>query len=755
MNDKPKLSRSRQKRTQERTRLSKKHEPLNTKVLLCSILLWAMMLLTLQFGRQVQHTHLTNGQLAPATVVAEVDFQSVNLAATALEREKAGAAVPPVLLIRDSGRGEAERTLIKAFDRLLEEGSNPESNSFHDVVELLGLSSELQELPQAFSKEELTELRPELLRLLGEHWERGLVSEEDRSTFFGGSLPAGRLHLGEEGSVRNIREFLLPAEAAGVVVTELSSRYDMVMEQRRLLRVLMEDLLRPNLLLDPSATRSLRQDAIAAVAPQLQLIRDGDTLMEARRPVTPQMIEDLRAHQQELSRMADQAYNVSLLIGSGISLALGIALSLAVLSLLEMAALQRLDRLLLWMLLTESTLLAGKLLLGLSEGLTLFDGPFLLALLPHAIGPLLGTILYGPRLGLAVGITSSTALALLMGNDLTVFFGGLALSVTSAISVRAIHKRINLIRSGLYIGGISALILIADSSMDQVPLMTMGQQALVALGVGILCPLLVLLMVPGLEWMFKVTTDIRLLELSDMSHPLLSRLALEAPGTYHHSLMVAHLAQAAAKEIGANDMLVRVCAYYHDIGKLTKPDFFIENNHTGNNPHDELSPSMSRLIIISHVKEGVSLARRYKLPQVIIDAIESHHGTSVIQYFYHRAKTRAEEADVKEDVKVEDYRYPGPRPASKEMGILLLADSIEAASRSIDKNKAGQIEGLVNEILKERLNDGQFDHCPLSMEELNRIRRSFIFSLQNMLHGRVAYPKEQSAEELNADHASD
>jgi putative nucleotidyltransferase with HDIG domain len=228
-------------------------------------------------------------------------------------------------------------------------------------------------------------------------------------------------------------------------------------------------------------------------------------------------------------------------------------------------------------------------------------------------------------------------------------------------------------------------------------------------------------------------------------------MALEAPGTYHHSLMVAHLAQAAAREIRANDLLVRVCAYYHDIGKLTKPEFFIENGQGRQNPHDDLSPSMSRLLIISHVKEGVSLARRYKLPGVIVDGIEQHHGTSVIQYFYHRAKTRAEDSE-KEAVKQEDYRYPGPRPKTTEMGLLMMADAIEAASRTIDKNKPGQVEGLVTEIIQEKLNDGQFDVCDITMQQINAARRSFIFSLKNMLHGRVEYPKdtEKSQEERPA-----
>jgi putative nucleotidyltransferase with HDIG domain len=315
--------------------------------------------------------------------------------------------------------------------------------------------------------------------------------------------------------------------------------------------------------------------------------------------------------------------------------------------------------------------------------------------------------------------------------------------------VKAIHRRSNLFRAGLWIGAIKAVIIAGAGILDLYTFQIIAQQSLAAFGSGLLEALLVLLLISPFETLFKVTTDVRLLELSDMSHPLLSRMALEAPGTYHHSLMVAHLAQAAAREIQSNDLLVRVCAYYHDIGKLSKPEFFIENGQGRENPHDSLSPSMSRLLIISHVKEGVSLAKRYKLPGVIIDGIEQHHGTSVIQYFYHRARTQAG-GEGKEVVKQEDYRYPGPKPKSTEMGLLMMADAIEAASRTIDKNKPGQVEGLVNEIIQEKLNDGQFDHCEITMQQINAARRSFIFSLQNMLHGRVEYPKDPDAKATEA-----
>jgi len=260
---------------------------------------------------------------------------------------------------------------------------------------------------------------------------------------------------------------------------------------------------------------------------------------------------------------------------------------------------------------------------------------------------------------------------------------------------------------------------------------------------------MVMLLIPVFEYLFKITTNITLLELSDMGHPVLQRLAIEAPGTYNHSLMVANLAQASTTEVGGNALLARVCAYYHDIGKLTKPEFFSENTQYRDNPHDDLAPSMSTLVIISHVKEGVGLARRHRLPQAIINGIEQHHGTGLITYFYHRA-TKLYEEELESGAKVngrkvneEDFRYPGPKPQTKEMGILLLADATEATSRSMEKPTPNRIESMVHEIVDTRLKDGQLDECDLTFSELTTIKRSLVFTLTNMLHGRISYPKNE------------
>lgn len=744
------VSKSRKKRTQERTR-KQPRDPgmLSLRVVLVSLLLWKAAMGLLFLGRSPVITDLTVGQTAPFTVQAEVDFETINLSATALRRDRAASEAPPVLTLQPQRFREIERNLRNFLDRVADTQRSPTEDTappltpeeFAERVDLLNLPPALNQFPGVFDPGVSPELREALSRELTKRWNGGMLDPADRDSAFQGFVTVPRVRIGPTGPAREFAALTVPAEAASASATSLGDEFDLTDTQVEMVTVLLSSLLEPNLAVDAQATRQARLAAAQAVDPVLETKSQGSVLMEARSRITDQMLRDVQAHAERLQMVGDRDTHHAQVTSSGLLLAIGLLVSLMLMALLQREHSSDTARLVCWAVLTLFSLMLGKGLLVMAGGLDLIPGHMLRPLLPLALAPLLATILYGPRFALSVGVSSALVLSLLQGVDLTVFFCGLVITLTAALGVRSIHKRSNLFRAGLWIGGVKALVMLAAGIGEQVTPAVLTQQAVGAFSSGLLSSLMVLLLVPLFETLFKVTTDIRLLELSDMGHPLLARLAMEAPGTYHHSLMVSHLSQTAAREIRANDLLVRVCAYYHDIGKLTKPEFFIENIQGRQNPHDDLSPSMSRLIVISHVKEGVSLAHRYKLPRIIIDGIEQHHGTGVIQYFYHRARVRAEGDPANKKVTAEDYRYPGPRPKSREMGILLMADAIEAASRTVDKNKPGQIEGLVNEIIREKLNDGQLDLCGLTMAEVTAIRRSFIFSLNNMLHGRVAYPK--------------
>ncbi len=258
---------------------------------------------------------------------------------------------------------------------------------------------------------------------------------------------------------------------------------------------------------------------------------------------------------------------------------------------------------------------------------------------------------------------------------------------------------------------------------------------------GIIAGIVTTGIAPLVEIVFGYTTDITLLELANLERPILRRLMIEAPGTYHHSVIVGNMVEAAAVEIGANPLLAKACGYYHDIGKIKKPLYFIENQKNGKNKHHKLAPSMSKHILVAHVKEGVEMAKQNKLGQVITDTIRQHHGTSLIVYFYEKAKKQKGE----DAVNLDDFRYPGPKPQTKEAGLVMLADVVEAASRTLDNPTPSRIQGLVQNLINKIFSDGQIDNCELTLKDLHKIAKTFNRILSGIHHHRIDYPEKSSS----------
>jgi hypothetical protein len=271
----------------------------------------------------------------------------------------------------------------------------------------------------------------------------------------------------------------------------------------------------------------------------------------------------------------------------------------------------------------------------------------------------------------------------------------------------------------------------------------LGMQAAWAAGAGVVVGFFVAGVLPFVEKAFKVTTPMTLLELSDVHQPLLRKLAQTASGTYNHSLNVAVMAENAAEAIGADGLLCRVGAYYHDIGKINKPGYFIENQAGGPNRHEKLSPAMSLLIIVGHVKDGLEMAREYNLPTALHHFVESHHGTTLVEYFYHAAQQRKGEGEPQPSEF--EFRYPGPKPQTREAAILMLCDTVESAARSVAEPTPNKLEQLVHKLAMKRLMDGQFDESNLTLEELHRVEEAITRSLVGIHHGRIKYPSEKAA----------
>ncbi|MBI5207684.1 MAG: HDIG domain-containing protein [Candidatus Firestonebacteria bacterium] len=364
--------------------------------------------------------------------------------------------------------------------------------------------------------------------------------------------------------------------------------------------------------------------------------------------------------------------------------------------------------------------------------------------IPIAFSSMLFSVLISPRIAFYFTGITAFFVGFIMDESLASAIIFLTAGTTGIISMTRIRERISLTKATIYVSLINTFTILS-LILYETPLFSLDKilNALWGIVNGVAAGSLTGILLPLLESNFNITTDIKLLELSDLNHPILKRLTLEAPGSYHHSIIVGNLAESAASAIGANSLLARVSSYYHDIGKITKPEYFAEN--FSGDKHDNLSSTLSTLILTSHIKDGVELALEYNLPQVIINIIKEHHGTSLIQYFYQRAR-REEDEDKTGEVKDYEYRYEGPKPQTKEAAIVMLADSIEAASRVLKEQNAPRVRGLIDKIINSRLNDGQFDECDITLKDITKIADVFERTLVSIYHSRIEYPQEDSNE---------
>ncbi len=543
----------------------------------------------------------------------------------------------------------------------------------------------------------------------------------------------------------------------------LRIRLDAISGKRETARILFDIFrngLKENLIYSEQATKEATKTAIKKIPTQTIQFEEGETLIEPGQIVTEQAIEALAAYRKKENALGNNSLVFNVLFLERTLLTLLLLLAIAACIQYGLPEFHKNNRAIT---ITAVSVLLNLLIIRLIMEIgyiALAKSSPSLALLPYIAPYTFAPILIAALVGIAPAIISALIISVLFGilqNNsieflLIVFLAG---TVSSFIASN-ITKRAMLVRAGIMAGMTSGAAVLILGLIGNLSLAVVSQQAFISIIIGIITGVIAVGILPVFEQLFKITTDITLLELTDFNHPLLRRMQMEAPGTYHHSLMVANLSENAAAEIGASPLLCRVCCFFHDIGKLVKPEYFTENQREGINPHEEKNPSMSALVIKAHVKEGVELANRYKLPQVIIDVIRQHHGTGLIQYFYHQAQKEQnkqidtldcpDQSKPQELAKVDEstYRYDGPRPSFKESAIIFFADSVEAASRCLKKVTQPALEELIENIITSRIADGQLDQCPLTFKELHAIKSSFTYTLLNMLHSRVEYPKENN-----------
>ncbi|HEY8890423.1 MAG TPA: HD family phosphohydrolase [Clostridium sp.] len=360
--------------------------------------------------------------------------------------------------------------------------------------------------------------------------------------------------------------------------------------------------------------------------------------------------------------------------------------------------------------------------------------------IPLACIPMLMTILIGDEVAIALNILNCILISVAVNFNFEITILAVLNSIVGVMLLKKMQQRNDILYSSIYIAMINLMVYLSMGFLLSNSIIDVLKKAGMLYLASLISGVLTIGFLPFFESFFDIVTTVKLLELSNPNHPLLKRLLLEAPGSYHHSVLVANLSEVAAELVGANPVLARVSAYYHDIGKIKRPYFFKENQLGNDNPHDKITPNLSTLIIISHVKDGLELAKEYKIPKVIQDSIGQHHGTTLVKYFY---VTMKNSSDNPEEIKEENFRYQGPTPESKEAAIIMLSDVVEAAVRSIPNPTKGKIEEMVNNLIKARLNDGQLDNCDLTLKDLEKIRVAFLKVLSGIYHERIEYPTEK------------
>ena len=489
--------------------------------------------------------------------------------------------------------------------------------------------------------------------------------------------------------------------------------------------------LRPNLTVNQKETEKRKEELLASIPEYKGEVLKGEKIIGKNEIVTQkhlQKLSSLATYKVKWSFKANR-WDFVLLHLSRIIFIMSVILLVAILLFLfKRDILRDNSRLLLItvLILVEVTL---AYFIGFKWHLTVY-------LIPVALSSLLLTVLLGVEAGLIVTFGLSILLGMINNFNFNLMLISIVTGGVAAYSVKEVTQRYKFYRPMLYVCFSYVVMIYLMESLKFSPTAETLEYCGFGLLNGFVSTILTMGLLPVFESAFGLTTDITLLELSDLNHPLLKRLALVAPGTYHHSIVVGNLAEAAAKALGANTLLARVAAYYHDIGKMDKAEYFVENQMGFKNKHEKLTPTMSALILESHVKEGVESAREMKLPRSIIDIIQEHHGTTVMSYFYSKALEQGNK-----EVSIDEFRYPGPKPRSKEAGIMMLADAVEAASRVLEDPKSARIRGLIKKVIMDKFEAGELDDCDLTLRDLHAIEESFLPILIGVYHLRIDYPE--------------
>jgi len=679
----------------------------------------------------------TEGQIVQEDILAPFDFRVLKDEGE-FQREIAAeeAKVPPVVRVSDETTRDLMRQIEQFFvdvERILD--TEGEAEDQHRMLRELGVPMSEAGRNVLLDLASEQRLREEVRSFFFDMLDRGVLSEKEY--FLDGGYD--RLSLIKQGEEYMVGiDNLLDLEHVSVEATEWGrTSFE---DSRALLNAFFElatYFAAPNLTFDVQETEARRAERREAVPAHTDIYLKGQKIIGAHERVSGKHIQVLRSMEQKWAELRTESgpWQSFYPHAGRLLAAAAVVFLFAVYLRRHRPKLYRSDvRLLL-------ISVIGLIGVGLTSLITAFGLSYYL--IPVVLVAMLATILFDDHVGIAVTGAFLMVTSLIEGLSLPLIFTLGLVGATAVYGVAGLRERKRFWQSLFYVGG---AYVISIGAADFLHLVT-GEETLVKIGYGLLSAFgsagLAMIVLPLFESLFKMTTNITLLELSDLNRPLLKNLSLLAPGTYHHSIMVGNLSEAAAEAIGANSLRARVGAYYHDIGKMAKPDYFVENQAGGENKHDRLSPKISALVLISHVREGTELARKERLPADIIDAIREHHGTTLMAFFYEKARSLSGEGEVPDS----DFRYPGPKPKTRENAIIMLADVAEAATRALVDPTRGKIAQRIFEVTNAKFEEGQLDDCDLTFRELRKIQEAFVPILTSAMHSRIRYPDEIRREE--------
>lgn len=709
--------------------------------LICHILIalvtCLVLVATMQWDRGLFKAEFREGDIALRSIYAPYDFNvkgEINVKATEESRLKAMDSVLPVYFI-DS---EAQEAVLQKAESII--------NSVKILIDSPGMSEEektvrMKEIAASFNLSEalvtkilgsknLKAFFEEARNIIEKFMTQGIISASARKTLRENKIKTIKLVDDSKGteSVRFVDDFFTLDELKKKIEVSSNIRDR---RERSAIANFVNAILNINVLYDKDRTESERNAVAQEVQPIYNIVevKKNEIILNKGERIGKEQIIKLEG--------IGQSESPAMKLGGLFAIAILIGLFMLLVAL--------------YIEFYEPALAAGNkelVLLSLICVLTLFTAKLIVVspwpsnLIPVSVASMLIAILINSRLAIITTCFLSVLVGMISGNRLDIAGMSLIGGIIGIYAMRGVRRRSQVIAAGVSVGFANMSYLICMGLIRSLDFNTYITESLFGFANGIISAVIVTGVLPIFENTFKITTDISLLELADLNHPILKEMVIKAPGTYHHSLVVGNLAEAACETIGANSLLARVSSYFHDIGKIEKASYFSENQSIGDSTHDKLSPTMSSLIITNHVKNGVELAKEYKLNKKIIDIIKQHHGTGLVFYFFKRALEKVHDEDVGE----QSFRYLGPKPQTKEAACVLLADSVEAASRTLDDPTPSRIRGLVRKVINNKFIDGQLDECDLTLKDLEKISEVFIHILTGIFHTRVEYPEEPRAE---------